>query len=143
MPPASTALCSSADRVELDNSRENQHRDDGKDIETMLKQDMDCNNQERDVEVPEEEKDEIMGRLCHLTGDSGIEVCLCSQGTESHRTKALEELLSSEGHGSSIKFCDGCGARDDKNSDQGTELNESPPPQLHPLCQYLHTINEQ
>ncbi|XP_026788192.2 WW domain binding protein 1-like b isoform X2 [Pangasianodon hypophthalmus] len=146
MPTASAALCSSPDIVGLENSRENQQRDDGKDRETILKQDMDHKDQERDVEVPEEETDGLMGRRRHFTGDSGIEVCLCSQGIESDRPKELEELLSNEGHSSPMEFCDGCGARDDKDNEQGTELDASPrlplSPQLHPSCLYLHTIKE-
>lgn len=86
-----------------------------------------------------------MERQRHFTGDSGIEVCLCSRGTGSHRSKELEMLFNNEGQGSSMEFCDSCGARDDKDGEQGTELEASPPtpPQLHPLCLYLHTINEQ
>ncbi|XP_060754960.1 WW domain binding protein 1-like b [Neoarius graeffei] len=114
---ASTALCSSPDPMGLENSRENQHRDYEKDRETVLKQDMACEDQVRDEEVPEEEKDGLMGRRRHFTGDSGIDVCLCSQGTESHRTKELEELLSSEVNGGSMEFCDDCGAKDDKDSE--------------------------
>lgn len=123
MPTASTAPCSCPDIVELEESRENQHRGDGKDRETMLKQD-----RERDVEVPDEEKDGVMGRRRHFTGDSGIEVCLCSRGTESHRAKELEELLSNEGHCGSVEFCDGCGAEDDQDIEQRAELDASPPP---------------
>lgn len=83
----------------------------------MLKQDMACKEQVRDGEVPKEEKDGFMGRRRHFTGDSGIDVCLCSQGTESHRPKELEELLSNEGHGGSMESCDACEARDDKDSE--------------------------
>ncbi|XP_047659106.1 WW domain binding protein 1-like b isoform X3 [Tachysurus fulvidraco] len=145
MTTSSTALCSNPDIGGLETSRENQLRDDGKDTETMLKEDMDPEDQETVVELPEEEKDGLMERRRHFTGDSGIEVCLCSRGTGSHRPKELEMLFNNEGHGSSMEFCDSCGARDDKDGEQGTELDASPPtpPQLHPLCLCLHTINEQ
>ncbi|XP_060716700.1 WW domain binding protein 1-like b isoform X2 [Tachysurus vachellii] len=141
VPTSSTALCSSPDIVGLETSRENQHRDGGKDTETMLKEDMDPKDQETDVELPEEEKDGVMERRRHFTGDSGIEVCLCSRGTGSHRPKELEMLFNNEGHGSSMEFCHSY----DKDGKQGTELDASPPtpPQLYPLCLCLHTINEQ
>lgn len=71
---ASTALCTTSEIVELENSRENQQRDDSKDRETVLKQDVHNKDQERDVEVHEEEKDGLMERQRHFTGDSGIEV---------------------------------------------------------------------
>lgn len=143
VPTVSTALCSSPDIVELENSRENQNRDNGKDGETMLKQDMDHKGQEQCVEVPKEKTDELVGRRRHFTGDSGIEVCLCSGRTESHRPRVLEELLRNEDDGSLMEFCDDCGARDDKDDEQGAELDASPPPPpLHPLCLSLHTINE-
>ncbi|XP_058236790.1 WW domain binding protein 1-like b isoform X2 [Hemibagrus wyckioides] len=144
VPTSSIALCSSPDIVGH-SSRENQHRDDRRDTETMLKQDMDPKDQECDLEIPEEEKEGLMERRRHFTGDSGIEVCLCSRGTGTHRSKELEVLFNNEGHGSSMEFCDSCGARDDKDREQGTELEASPPtpPQLHPPCLYLHTINEQ
>ncbi|KAM9454658.1 WW domain binding protein 1-like b [Clarias gariepinus] len=133
VPTGSTAVCSSPDIVVLENSTENQHRDEGKDFEIMLNQDTDHKDQEKDVEMPEEEKDGLMRRCRHFTGDSGIEVCLCNQGTESHRPTELEEQLSNEGNGGLMVFCDSC----------GTELDASPlPPQLHPLCLDLHTINE-
>lgn len=60
--------------MEPENSRENQQRDDSKDRETVLKQDVHYKDQERDVEVHEEEKDGLMERQRHFTGDSGIEV---------------------------------------------------------------------
>lgn len=148
MPTASTALRSSSDIVGLETASENQHRDDGKHTETMLKQGMDPREQERNVEIPEEEKDRLLERRRHFTGDSGIEVCLCSRGTESHRPNELEELLSREGPGSSMEFCDSCVARIDKDNEQGTGFDTTPPTpstltQHNPLCSDLHTINEQ
>lgn len=122
---------------------ETQRRDDGNDRETILKQDT---NQDRDVEVRDEDKDELVARRRHFTGDSGIEVCLCSRGTENHRAKELEQLLHNEGHGGSMEFCDSCGAEDEHVSEQGPQLDASsspPPRQLHPVCLYLHTIREQ
>lgn len=123
-----------------------QCRADGNDRETIVKQDMVHKNQDRDVEVTEEDKDRLRGRRRHFTGDSGIEVCLCSRGTENHRAKELEELLRTDGHGGSMEFCDGCGAEEEKDGEQGAELDassSSPPLQLHPVCLYLHTIKEQ
>lgn len=96
----------------------------------MVKQDMDPMDQDRDVEGPEEDKDGLMRRQRHFTGDSGIDVCLCSQGTESHRAKELEMPLDNEGQGGSMEFCDDCGAGDNKDTEQGTQLDASPPPTL-------------
>lgn len=141
-----TALCSSPDTVGLETSMENQHRNDCTDPETMLTQSMDPKDQKMDVEMPEEENNWRMERRRHFTGDSGIEVCLCSQETESHRSVGLEKLLGNEG--GSMEFCDSCGARVDQDSKQGTKFDASPPtqptpPQLHTLCLCLHTITEQ
>ncbi|XP_016355762.1 WW domain binding protein 1-like isoform X2 [Sinocyclocheilus anshuiensis] len=103
----------------------------------------------RNVAMPDE-KERILGRHRRFTGDSGIEVCVCGQCLESHEPKEFEGLLSEEDQEDS--FCEECGLHSHGEESQGllspenrVERGASPVPQSqpHPVCLYLHTINEQ
>lgn len=102
----------------------------------------------RNVAVPDD-KERILGRHRRFTGDSGIEVCVCGRGLESHEPKEFEGLLSEE---DSEDFCEECGLRSHGEENQGllspeNRVERGPSPvsqaQPHPVCFCLHTINEQ
>ncbi len=99
-----------------------------------------------------DEKERILGRHRRFTGDSGIEVCVCGLGLESHEPKEFEGLLNEEDQEDSEDFCEECGIRSYGEENQGhlspenrVECGASPMSQSqpHPVCLYLHTINEQ
>lgn len=88
-------------------------------------------------------KDKTPGRHRRFTGDSGIEVCVCSQGPgDEEEMKELVGLKEQD-------FCDSChprsgGPGDEEQgpaaSDGALEHRETQRP---PVCLHLHTINEQ
>lgn len=105
----------------------------------------------RNVALPDE-KERILGRHRRFTGDSGIEVCVCGRGLKSHEPKEFEGLLSEEDQEDSENFCEECGLNSFGEENQGllspesrVECGASPlaQSQPHPVCLYLHTINEQ
>lgn len=99
-----------------------------------------------------DEKERILGRHRRFTGDSGIEVCVCGRGSKSREPKEFEGLLSEEDQEDSEDFCEECGLNSFGEENQGllspessVECGASPlaQSQPHPVCLYLHTINEQ
>ncbi|XP_043090949.1 WW domain binding protein 1-like b isoform X2 [Puntigrus tetrazona] len=161
VPPASETLCSRPSLEDIHTSDGYHQKEDGKG-EMELEQDSggaqqppsaekqnDCRKEPfRNVPIPEE-KERSVGRHRRFTGDSGIEVCVCGRGLESHEPKEFEGLLSDEDQ---EDFCEECGLRSYGEENQGTlspenrvERGASPMSQSknHPLCLYLHTINEQ
>ncbi|GAA6107448.1 WW domain binding protein 1-like a [Tachysurus ichikawai] len=106
-----------------------------------------------------ESKDKTVGRHRRFTGDSGIEVCVCSRGPgegeyeEEDEMKELEGLLDRD-ELQKQDFCDSCnphndnlqGPGDEEQGFVGTERSpEHRDPPLHrlPISLQLHTINEQ
>ncbi|XP_030627150.1 WW domain binding protein 1-like a [Chanos chanos] len=104
-------------------------------------------------------KDRMPGRHRRFTGDSGIEVCVCSRGAgegeEEEEMKELEGLLDREGL-EVQDFCDSCNPRGaDSHGSEVEERGVAPPPERGPeqpepplaqrmqVCLHLHTINEQ
>ncbi|KAK1791718.1 hypothetical protein P4O66_013694 [Electrophorus voltai] len=104
-------------------------------------------------------KDRTPGRHRRFTGDSGIEVCVCSHGPgegeeeEEEEMKELEGLLDRDGLREQ-NFCDSCnlhsnGRHPTGDEEQGFPGQErgpeprDPPLQRPPICLHLHTINEQ
>ncbi|XP_050982684.1 WW domain binding protein 1-like b isoform X1 [Labeo rohita] len=105
----------------------------------------------RNVAMPDE-KERVLGRHRRFTGDSGIEVCVCGRGLESHEPKEFEGLLSEEDQEDAEDFCEECGLRSYEEENQGLlspenrlERGASPSPQSQPqpVCLYVHTVNEQ
>ncbi|KAK2852612.1 hypothetical protein Q7C36_007813 [Tachysurus vachellii] len=105
-----------------------------------------------------ESKDKTVGRHRRFTGDSGIEVCVCSRGPgegeyeEEDEMKELEGLLDRE-ELQKQDFCDSCNPHNDDlqgpgDEEQGFVGPERSPehrdPPLHrlPISLQLHTINE-
>ncbi|XP_062850879.1 WW domain binding protein 1-like a [Trichomycterus rosablanca] len=104
-----------------------------------------------------ESKDKTPGRHRRFTGDSGIEVCVCSREPEEEdgedHMKELEGLLDREGL-QEQDFCDSCnpnsnGLQRSDNEELGfagperSPEHREPPIQRPPICLHLHTINEQ
>lgn len=99
-----------------------------------------------------ENKDKTVGRHRRFTGDSGIEVCVCSRGPgegeyeEEDEMKEFEGLLDRDDL-QEQDFCDSCNPHNDE--EQGFALLErspehrEPPLQRLPISLQLHTINEQ
>ncbi|XP_016405708.1 WW domain binding protein 1-like isoform X1 [Sinocyclocheilus rhinocerous] len=167
LPPASDTLCSRPNIEDIHTSNGYHQKEDSKgEIEleggrsaqstvpleqppSMDKQN-ECRKEPlRNVAMPNE-KERILGRRRRFTGDSGIEVCVCGQCLESHEPKEFEGLLSEEDQEDS--FCEECGLHSYGEESQGllspenrVERGASPVPQSqpHPVCLYLHTINEQ
>lgn len=103
-----------------------------------------------------ESKDKTPGRHRRFTGDSGIEVCVCSQGPRDGEEE--EEMKELVGHmdGGELEeqdFCDSCNPRGSSpplgpgDEEQGLAASDVPlehrEPQRPPVCLHLHTINEQ
>uniref|UniRef100_A0AAY4D974 WW domain binding protein 1-like b n=1 Tax=Denticeps clupeoides TaxID=299321 RepID=A0AAY4D974_9TELE len=80
-----------------------------------------------------EEKERTPGRRRRFTGDSGIEVCVCSRAA-GEGGDAREGLADGEAPGPQ-DFCDSCSP--------GGEDEERAPQQRPPVCLHLHTITEQ
>lgn len=150
---------------EIQTSDGYQHKDDDKaemqlersrSTETPLPQDQSPEKQNecrkeplRNMAMPEE-KERIQGRHRRFTGDSGIEVCVCGRGLESHEPNEFEGLLSEEDQENSEDFCEDCilqsygeESRELLSPENRVERGASPLLQSHPVCLYLHTINEQ
>lgn len=107
-----------------------------------------------------ESKDKTVGRHRRFTGDSGIEVCICSPGPgegeyeEEDVMKELEGLLDTE-ELQKQDFCDSCNPHNDSLQGPGNEEEQGfagperspehrePPLQRLPISLQLHTINEQ
>ncbi|XP_051945780.1 WW domain binding protein 1-like isoform X1 [Xyrauchen texanus] len=93
--------------------------------------------------------DKTPGRHRRFTGDSGIEVCVCSQGPGDGEEEEMKELV---GHleGGLLEeqdFCDSCNPRSSSLrglgvEEQGLATSDREPPRP-PVCLQLHTINEQ
>lgn len=103
------------------------------------------------AETFSEDKDKTPGRHRRFTGDSGIEVCVCSRGSEADDLKELDGLVD-EGLDGPMDFCNGCNTCDPRpHGDE--ELGLAVPERhqdhgehslsRHPVCLLLHTINEQ
>ncbi|KAI7805348.1 WW domain binding protein 1-like a [Triplophysa rosa] len=104
---------------------------------------------DQSLDCSPDSKDKTPGRHRRFTGDSGIEVCVCSQGPGDE-----EEMKELVGHidGEMLEeqdFCDSCNPRcigpgDEEQvpatSDGALEHRESQRP---PVSLHLHTINEQ
>ncbi|KAJ8360129.1 hypothetical protein SKAU_G00166540 [Synaphobranchus kaupii] len=92
-----------------------------------------------------EDKDHTPGRHRRFTGDSGIEVCVCSRGPDGQELKELEGLLGP------ADFCDGCatysssaaGGDEEQGQPSSPESAQLEPLPRPPVCLLLHTINEQ
>ncbi|MBN3274443.1 WBP1L protein, partial [Polyodon spathula] len=98
-----------------------------------------------------DDKDKTPGRHRRFTGDSGIEVCVCSRGREADDLKELDGLLD-EGLDGPMDFCDGCNTCDPRahgDEELGLAVLErhqdhgEPSLSRQPACLLLHTINEQ
>ncbi|TSK22727.1 WW domain binding protein 1-like [Bagarius yarrelli] len=106
-----------------------------------------------------ESKDKTVGRHRRFTGDSGIEVCICSRGPgdgeyeEEEEMKELEGLLDRE-ELQKQDFCDSCNSHNDSLHEPGDEEqgfagpernpeHRETPVQRLPISLQLHTINEQ
>lgn len=146
VPPVSETLSSRANIEEFHTSRAGEyHHKDHSMVQTLEerpgveKEDVGGTCQLREAE----EKERSSGRHRRFTGDSGIEVCVCGRGPEARELKELEGLLSEEDQDDPEDFCEGCGLYSCGDEEQGAEHGASPPPQPHPVCLYLHTINEQ
>uniref|UniRef100_A0A8C2BA40 WW domain binding protein 1-like b n=1 Tax=Cyprinus carpio TaxID=7962 RepID=A0A8C2BA40_CYPCA len=163
VPPASETLCSRPSPEEIHTSNGYHQKEDGKG-ETELERGRSAQSAQqppsrenqnecrkeplRNVAIPDD-KERILGRHRRFTGDSGIEVCVCGRGLESHEPKEFKGLLSEEDQ---EDFCEECGLRSYGEENQGllspenrVERGASPMSQSqpHPVCLYLHTINEQ
>lgn len=103
-----------------------------------------------------ESKDKSPGRHRRFTGDSGIEVCVCSQGPgDGEEEEEMKELvgLMDGGELEEQDFCDSCNPRGSNpplgpgDEEQGLAASDVPlehrEHQRPPVCLHLHTINEQ
>ncbi|XP_066549401.1 WW domain binding protein 1-like a isoform X2 [Amia ocellicauda] len=98
-----------------------------------------------------EDKEKTPGRHRRFTGDSGIEVCVCSRVREGEELKELDGLLDDSLDGP-MDFCDSCTScdpqapGDEEQGLAGPERAQEPgelPLARPPVCLLLHTINEQ
>lgn len=126
-------------------------------VATATTPDITKQNGDQGLDACPESKDKNPGRHRRFTGDSGIEVCVCSRETEEEdgeeHMKELEGLLNREGS-QEQDFCDSCNPNGSDlqrsvneelgfaGSDRSSEHRESPA-QRPPICLHLHTINEQ
>ncbi|KAK6482247.1 WW domain binding protein 1-like [Huso huso] len=100
------------------------------------------------AETFSDDKDKTPGRHRRFTGDSGIEVCVCSRGSEADDLKELDGLLD-EGLDGPMDFCNTCDPRAYRDEELGLAVLErhqdhgEPSLSRHPACLLLHTINEQ
>nr|XP_003475279.3 WW domain binding protein 1-like isoform X1 [Cavia porcellus] len=95
-------------------------------------------------------KEKTPGRHRRFTGDSGIEVCVCSRG---HRDEDLKEFstLIGEALDGPLDFCDSCHVRLPGDEEEGlcqpSEEQAPEPGHVHlprpPACLLLNPINEQ
>ncbi|XP_021506108.1 WW domain binding protein 1-like isoform X1 [Meriones unguiculatus] len=98
--------------------------------------------------VPPDSKDKTPGRHRRFTGDSGIEVCVCSQGHHDDDLKEFSTLIDDALDGP-LDFCDSCHVRPPVDEEEGLCLSsEDPardpgPPPRPAACLLLNTINEQ
>ncbi|KAG9337973.1 hypothetical protein JZ751_027310 [Albula glossodonta] len=97
-----------------------------------------------------DDKDRTPGRHRRFTGDSGIEVCVCSHGPESEELEELKELEGLLLQTTDSDYCDGCassatgGCSEEQGQASSPERAHQPEPLLRPpVCLLLHTINEQ
>ncbi|XP_077102823.1 WW domain binding protein 1-like b isoform X2 [Siphateles boraxobius] len=143
VPPASDTLCSRPSLEEIHTSN-GFHRIDESKIEIERsrstrsplpsEQPPSVDKQNECRKVMPDEKERILARHRRFTGDSGIEVCICGRGLKSQ------------------DFCEECDLYSFEEENQGrlspenrVECGASPlaQSQPHPVCLYLHTINEQ
>ncbi|XP_004866513.1 WW domain binding protein 1-like isoform X2 [Heterocephalus glaber] len=95
-------------------------------------------------------KDKTAGRHRRFTGDSGIEVCVCSRGHHDDDLKEFSTLIDDALDGS-LDFCDSCHVRPPADEEEGLcqpSEEQSPEPgrmllPRPPACLLLNTINEQ
>ncbi|XP_051560590.1 WW domain binding protein 1-like isoform X2 [Myxocyprinus asiaticus] len=163
VPPVSDTLCSRLSLEEIHSSNCYHQKDDSKglrDLERSMSAESalsieqlpsvdkqgECRKEQlRNVAVPDEKE-----RHRRFTGDSGIEVCICGRDFESRKPIEFQGLLSEEDQEVSEEFCVECGHRSYGVKEHGllttenrVEQGASLSPQPHPVCLYLHTINEQ
>ncbi|XP_074855349.1 WW domain binding protein 1-like isoform X2 [Carettochelys insculpta] len=115
--------------------------------EELLK-DYSCESLDHNSGIPDGQ-DKTPGRHRRFTGDSGIEVCICSRGHHDDDLKELDGLI--DALDGSLDFCDSCNGRPHGDEEEGL-LNASEE-QHHehshhhlprqPVCVFLNTINEQ
>lgn len=95
-------------------------------------------------------KDKMPGRHRRFTGDSGIEVCVCSRGHHDEDLKEFSALIDDTLDGP-LDFCDSCHVRPPADEEEGLcrpseeqapEPGHSHPPRP-PACLLLNTIREQ
>ncbi|XP_051504042.1 WW domain binding protein 1-like isoform X1 [Myxocyprinus asiaticus] len=103
---------------------------------------------EQGLDCSPDSKDKTSGRHRHFTGDSGIEVCVCSQGP-GDREEEMKELVGHMDGGllEEQDFCDSCNPRSSSpqglgDEEQGLAASDGEP-QQPPVCLHLHTIIEQ
>ncbi|KAJ8389821.1 hypothetical protein AAFF_G00112900 [Aldrovandia affinis] len=95
-----------------------------------------------------DDKEGPSGRHRRFTGDSGIEVCVCSREPDTDEQKELEGLLGGDGREPS-DFCDGCSSCRPPPAAEAEQTPERRPdhgvmPLPRPAVSlFLHTINEQ
>lgn len=91
-----------------------------------------------------EDKDRLLGRHRHFTGDSGIDVCVCSADPGNEERSELGGLLGD--------ICDGCASCSQPSAPPPREEEQAPERRLNqgatplpraPVSLLLHTISEQ
>ncbi|KAI1896828.1 hypothetical protein AGOR_G00098880 [Albula goreensis] len=99
---------------------------------------------------PEDKEGGPSRRHRRFTGDSGIEVCLCSREAEPEEQRVLEGLLGDGQYEITSDFCDGCAScsrptpREAEQAPQrGPDHGVAPVPRPPPVSLLLHTISEQ
>lgn len=100
--------------------------------------------------APPDSKDKTPGRHRRFTGDSGIEVCVCSRGHHDGDLKEFDTLIDDALDGP-LDFCDSCHVRPPVDEEEGLCLSSEGQAREHghphlprpPACLLLNTINEQ
>ncbi|KAI5616243.1 WW domain binding protein 1-like, partial [Silurus asotus] len=101
-----------------------------------------------------ESKEKTLGRHRRFTGDSGIEMCVCSRGPGEGEDEEEDEMKELSGLLDREDFCDSCNPHNDGlqgpvDEEQGfagperSSEHREPPLQRLPISLHLHTINEQ
>ncbi|XP_030058683.1 WW domain binding protein 1-like [Microcaecilia unicolor] len=111
----------------------------------------DCSSESLEYNAFTDAKDKITGRHRRFTGDSGIEVCVCSRGHHDD-LKEFDGLID-DALDDPMEFCDSCTSFDARghgdeeeglfnSSEEQQEHGHQPVPR-QPGCLLLNTINEQ
>ncbi|KAL0203621.1 hypothetical protein M9458_001639, partial [Cirrhinus mrigala] len=147
VPPASDALSSRPNLEEITSNGYHQKEDSKGEIELergrsaqsalpleqppSTDKQNECSNEPLKNKAMPDEKERVLGRHRRFTGDSGIEVCVCGRGLESHEPKEFEGLLSEEDQEDAEDFCEECGLRSYEEEIQGLLVAHHLPPNLN------------